>query len=415
MKLIYTVFWSAFAVIIRLASGFISVKFVAVIIGPLGIALIGQFGNFTSIIMTIASGGVSSGIVKYTSQYKGNVEELKKIWYTVSFVSGLLILPIIIILLLLHNWLAQEFLHDSRYGSIIIVFALTLCFYVANSFVLNVLNGRHQIKTFNLLNSLNSVLGLLLTLALVYYYQVYGALLAIVISQSVTFFVILYFVRRHDWFRFSHFFGNFDKFYFKKLLGFTTMSLTSMCIIPTSQMFIRSYLASHTSWDVAGYWQGMQRISDSYLMIIYMALGTYFLPKLACLEDTNQIKSEIYRGYKLILPFVVGSALLIYFVRDFIIHLLFAKSFMPMRDMFFWQLVGDCFKVASYIVAYLMLAKAKIKIYIITETIFGASLVLLSYWFINLFGSNGAVMAFAINYAIYFIVFMFLYKKGCLF
>lgn len=415
MKLKSTVSWSALATLIRLANGFVSMKIVALLVGPLGIALIGQFGNFNSIVMTLALGGISTGVIKYTSQYKNSPEELHKVWHTVTWVSIILSIPVIIALLVFHNWLAQEFLHDVKYGSILVIFAFSLGFYVANSLLLNILNGLHEIKRFNLLNTLNSTLGLLITIVLVYQYKIYGALLAMVTSQSVTFFVIVFFIRKQFWFKVSNFFGKFDEFYFKKLLGFTFMSLTSMCVIPTSQMFVRGYLANHTSWDVAGCWQGMQKISDAYLMIVYTALGTYFLPKLASLQSEDQISKEIRNGYKIIMPFVIVSAVVIYFCRDVVIQVLFAKSFGAMREMFFWQLIGDCFKIASYVLAYLMLARAKTRLFMITEIVFGISFPLLSYLFINLAGADGAVMAFALNYMIYFAMFVVLYKKGYLF
>ena len=64
MKLASTVSWSALATIIRLANGgFVSMKIVAVLVGPIGVALIGQFGNFNSIVMVLALGGVSSGVI----------------------------------------------------------------------------------------------------------------------------------------------------------------------------------------------------------------------------------------------------------------------------------------------------------------------------------------------------------------
>ena len=159
MKLKSTVLWSALATIIRLANGFVSMKIVALLVGPLGIALIGQFGNFNSIVMVLALGGISTGVIKYTSQYKDNLGELCKVWHTVTWVSLILSIPVIIVLLVFHNWLAQEFLHDVKYGSILVVFAFSLGFYVANNLLLNILNGLHEIKSFNLLNTLNSTLG----------------------------------------------------------------------------------------------------------------------------------------------------------------------------------------------------------------------------------------------------------------
>lgn len=415
MKLASTLSWSAFATLIRLANGFVSVKVVALLVGPVGIALIGQFGNFNTIVMTLALGGISSGIIKYTSQYKDDINSLQKVWQTASWVSCVLMVPTIIILIVFHNWLSLEFFNDSRYGSILVVFAFSLLFYVANNLLLNILNGLHDIKIFNILNTINSVVGLLITILLTYHYKLYGALLAMVTSQSVSFIISIIFVRKRAWFKAGNFLGKFDRYYFNRLMGFTVMSLTSLCVIPTSQMFVRGYLAKNTSWNIAGCWQGMQKISDSYLMIVYTALGTYFLPKLANLECRKQITSEIVKGYKLLMPFVIVSAVIIYLLRDFIIHILFARTFTPMRDMFFWQLTGDCFKTGSYILAYLMLAKAKTKIFMITEMVFGSSFVVLSYIFIQSNGADGAVMAFALNYALYFVLFIILYKKGYLF
>ena len=415
MKLVSTLSWSALATLIRLATGFVSIKFVSVLIGPLGVALVGQFGNFTQIIMTLAMGGISTGIIKFTSQYKDNSSEMYKVWHTAIWISGVMLLPIIISLLIFHKWLAISFLHNAEYGIVFILFALCLVFYVANGLILNILNGLHQIKQYNILNTLNSLLGLGVTIVLVYSYQLRGALIAIVVSQSITFFVIVSFVIRNNWFRYKSFFGKFDKHYFKLLMGFTTMSVVSMCVNPTSQMFVRGYLASQTSWNAAGCWQGMQKISDAYLSIVYVALGTYYLPKLANLDCANAIRQEIRNGYKLILPFIIISSVFIFIFRDFIIGLLFTHEFMPMRNLFFWQLLGDFFKISSWILAYLMLAKSKTKLFIITEITFGLSFPLFAYGFINLFGSSGAVMAFAVNYCLYLVLVIYLYKKNYLF
>lgn len=412
MKLTTTVFWSALATIIRLATGFVSVKFVAVKIGPLGVGLVGQFGNFSQIIMTLALGGVSSGLIKFTSQFKDNTEELYQIWRTIIWISGVMIIIISVFMILFHNWLALVFLHDKKFGIVFIIFAFSLIFFVANSLMLNILNGLHQIQKFNLLNSLNSVLALGVTLALVNYLHLIGAILSLVTSQAVTFFVIIFFVARSDWFKPKAFFGKFNLYYFKQLMGFTAMSITSICVIPTSQMFVRTYLANHSSWEIAGCWQGVQKISDSYLMVVYTALGTYFLPKLSSLSDTKLIHQEIINGYLKIMPFVLISALSIYIFRNLIINLLFSHDFFAMRTMFFWQLLGDCFKIASYMLAYLLLAKAKTRLFIFSEIFFGITFPLFSYLLINFLGSSGAVMAFALNYFLYFMFMIYLYKKG---
>ncbi len=59
MNLIKTSFYTSISTAITFLSGFIIVKFVAVKIGPTGIALVGQFQNSTTIFTLIATAAVT--------------------------------------------------------------------------------------------------------------------------------------------------------------------------------------------------------------------------------------------------------------------------------------------------------------------------------------------------------------------
>jgi len=65
-------FLNAVATVIRMLTGFVSVKVVAAIIGPVGVALLGQLNNFTQILLSISNGGINAGITKYTAEYSGS-------------------------------------------------------------------------------------------------------------------------------------------------------------------------------------------------------------------------------------------------------------------------------------------------------------------------------------------------------
>lgn len=69
------------------------------------------------------------------------------------------------------------------------------------------------------------------------------------------------------------------------------------------------------------------------------------------------------------------------------------------------------FKIGSWLLAYLMLAKALTKEYIITEILFSVTLIFLSRWFIGQYGVIGATYAFALNYGLYWILMWWLLKK----
>ena len=82
-----------------------------------------------------------------------------------------------------------------------------------------------------------------------------------------------------------------------------------------------------------------------------------------------------------------------------------------MKELFLWQLVGDVTKIAALLIAYLMLAKAMTKTFIITEIAFSINFVFLSIWFTSQSGLIGMSYAFALNYVLYFIVMIFATKR----
>lgn len=72
----------------------------------------------------------------------------------------------------------------------------------------------------------------------------------------------------------------------------------------------------------------------------------------------------------------------VWLLRDFAIWLLFSKQFIAMRGLFAWQLVGDVLKVGSYVFGYLVIARASLRFYVLTEISQFALLTGFSHWLI---------------------------------
>lgn len=145
-------------------------------------------------------------------------------------------------------------------------------------------------------------------------------------------------------------------------------------------------------------------------MLASSAISIYYLPKLSALKTKREIRHEIHTGYKMIIPVMVVCCIAIYIFRSFIIRLLFSSAFTSMNDLFLFQMIGDVLKVATWILAYLMLAKSMTKLYIITEIAFHVLYVLLGLLFINQFGLKGITYAYAANYFIFLVTLVCLFR-----
>ena len=148
----------------------------------------------------------------------------------------------------------------------------------------------------------------------------------------------------------------------------------------------------------------MWRLSAAYLMLMTTTLSVYYLPRLSELVGLSDIKKEILNGYKIIVPFTVIAALIIYLLKDFIIQVLFSSEFAPMRELFGWQVVGDIMKICSWLFAYVMLGKAMFKLFMVTEFVFSITLYVLTRLLCDKYGLVGTAMAYTVNYACYWAV-----------
>ena len=410
MTLIKTSILTGISTVIKLVSAFVINKVIAIYIGPSGLAIVGQLQSFTSIITTFSNGAISSGIVKYTAEYQ-DIEEKKKIFSSSIVISLICSLIISIFLFGFSDYLSELILKDIQYSSVFIIFGATIFLFALNMVLISILNGQKEIKKYVLVNIAGSIFSLVFTSILIMQLNLMGALYAMVLNQSVMFFVTLAFVIKSSWFKLEYFKQGLDKESLSKLSKYSLMAITSALTVPVSHLIIREYIGENLGWDSAGYWQGIWYISTMYLMLVTTTLGVYYLPRLSEIQDNKELRKEIFSGYKIIMPIVILASLIIFLLKEYVILIAFSKDFMPMMELFAWQLIGDVIKIASWLLAYLMLAKAMTKVFIYTEVLFSALFVGLSILFVDKFGLVGITYAYALNYLLYLFMMIFIFRK----
>lgn len=404
LTLIKTSLLNAIAVGVRMLTLLSINKILAVYVGPAGYAALGQFQNAVQMITTLASGAINTGVTKYTAEYQDSEVHQRKVWITAGTiaVTGSIVLSALVFIF--REWLAHEFLGDSQFSTVFIWFAATLILFVFNTLLLAILNGKKDIPRYVMANIAGSVLALGITAMMVVNWGLFGALIALAVYQSLTFFATLFLCLQTPWFRWRDLVGRVDWPTAKNLSKYTAMALTSAAIVPLTHIFIRKHLGETLGWDAAGYWEAMWRFSGAYLMLVTSTLSVYYLPRLSELKTGKDIRKEVLLGYKVILPVAVLSAGLVYFIRDFIIQILFSDEFRHIEELFFWQLIGDTLKIASWLIAFVMVAKAMVKLYIATELIFSALFYGLIYMLTPIFGLEATAMSHAIVYFFYLLV-----------
>jgi len=401
VTLVKTSLLNSVAVGVKVASALVLNKILAIYVGPGGYAIIGQFQNAVSIAVQLAGGIFSTGVTKATAQHFDDKEKQHAIWKTAIRISLYTSILTGFILLFAGNWAANWLLKRADLAGVFIWLGLALPAMAANNLLLAILNGRKEVRTYVTANIIGSILSLLVIGTLAYCFELYGALVAFTINPALVLLATATMVTRKDWFKARLLWGKVNRNALRELSGFGLMGLTSALTVPVSYMLIREYLTNKLGLPAAGYWQASWKISEIYLMLITSTLSVYYLPRIAEIRNATELKKEIISVYKFIMPLVIFGAITIYLLRDFIIHLLFTADFMPMKELFPWQLAGDVVKIGAWILGYIMLGRAMVKVFILTEITFSLSFVILTWLLVERFGLVGVSMAYAVNYTLY--------------
>jgi PST family polysaccharide transporter len=403
--------FTAMSTLVRMLTGLISVKIVASIIGPSGVALVGQLNNFSTILMSLSSGGINNGITKYIAEYKEDTSEVTNYLSTALRITTVCSLVVGVSLILFHRFLSQTVMLSPDYGYVFVIFGFTILLYALNAMLTSILNGFKEFKRYVRISIASSLIGLVFTVSLVLLWGLEGALISAVTFQSVMLFVTLWMLRKLPWLRWSFFRARFDSVVAKRYFRYTLMTLTSAATVPVAQMLLRGYVISEISATEAGWWEAMNRISGMYLMVITSSFGVYYLPRLSEITDSTELRHEIFKAYKLIIPMLLVGFSIIYLLRFFVIRLLFTPEFLPMENLFMWQLFGDFFKICSWLLAFLMIAKSMTKAFISTEILFSLSFVVLGFLFMHWNGVVGITQGYTVNYVLYMFLMCFIFRK----
>lgn len=414
MSLIKTSLLNGISVVVKVASALALNKILAVYVGPVGYAVIGQFQNAVSIIVSLAGGLFATGVTKATAEHYDDEALQHAIWQTAIRFSLVASLLAGLGLLFMCNWLSEWLLHRMDMSSVFIWLALTLPAMAANNLLLAIVNGKKEVGIYVVANIIGSLLNLMVIGLLAYSFGLYGTLVAFTINPAIVLLSTATIVARRDWFQARFLWGRVNRSALSELSGFGLMGLTSALTLPVTYMLIRDHLVSTLGLSAAGYWQASWKISEIYLMLVTTTLSVYYLPRLAEIRTAHELKIEIIKIYRFVMPVILVGAATIYLSRDFIINQLFTKDFYPMRELFSWQLAGDVIKIGSWVLAYIMFGRAMVRVFVITELTFSMSFVLLSWLLVGYFGLVGVSMAYAINYSLYCVGMWYLVKQEML-
>lgn len=400
------------SVIIKIIAGFVTSKFIAIFVGAEGMALIGNLRDFVKAAQTISILGLYNGVVKYIAEFKNNAVELTKTLSTVFYLGFIATVLTSGFCYYSAEYINHWLFHDYDYVYVIHIFALVLPFFALNMLAFSIMNGFSKFKVLIVFNIFGQILGAVITIFLIWKNSIDGALVSVVIAESLLFLITLVGILNRKSFVHKIQASKFSIKLATKLGSYSGMALFSAILLPYVALQIRGYIIDGYGLKDAGMWTAINRISKYYLMFVTSLLALYILPRFSEIKTIKAFRNEVFSFYKTIIPVFGLGLILIYFLRHIIIQILFTAEFKPVEELFLWQLMGDFVKVLSVVIAYQFVAKKMFWHYIITEAFSLSILYITSIYFVDLYGVKGATIAHFVTYVLYYAVILLIFSSS---
>ena len=410
MNFIKTSFLSGLSTAISLLARLISTKIVAVYLGTNGMFLMGQLKDFLRLGNTIGSFGIENGIVKYVSEYDNDQSKLSNIIGTsfkINFTSALIFSGLIIIF---KNQIA-DFLQinfSENFYFLILIFSIISA--SIHTCFLSIYNGLNKIKLYVLVNIFSNIISAIILVILVLEMEIIGAFYALAINQIFSLLINVIFFFIYKPFEIGWVFKKFVYDNLKKLSSFSIMAVVGPTCLIISTFIVRDFIFAEFGSDYAGSWEAMWRISAIYLLFLITTFKFYLIPTFSKLDD-NELKKEVFKIWKVVIPIIIIITAGVYITKDLIINILLSEEFMLINTIIFFHLLGDIIKINCWVLGNIMISKADTKSFIFFQIEWSVIFVALTYLFIGKYGFVGVSISYFITYIIHFSLLNLYFRK----
>jgi len=383
--------------------GLIRIKIIALLLGTAGVGIIGIYQSITEMIRSGCMLGMDTAGVKEIAEANSSedkntfyktVARFNK-WFRLSALLSLLIC--IIFSYPLSLWAFDDGSHT------VYIALLSLCafFLVLATGKSTILQGMRKISEMAKSAIIASLIGLIITIPLYYFLRLDGIIPALIASGIIWWICAEYYYRKQQVKKVDistkEVFGN----------GIQTFRLGIYIVVAgfigTLSVFaVKAFISRNIDIDAAGLFQSSWVITTVYLGLILKAMGTDFFPRLSAIaNEKDKVRTLVNEQSYIVLvvasPVIVGMLLF----SGFALSLLYSSEFVYAEAVLRWQVLGTFLKVISWPIAFILLAKNKGFIFLLTEVIFYVAYLLSAYLLYSRYGLEASGIGYLVAYVVY--------------
>lgn len=380
-------------------------KIIAILLGPMGMGIAGLLTSSTSLVSSITNFGLGRSAVKNIStanESKDIIRIAKVISIFRKLIWGTGLLGAILCFILA-PYLSQFSFGNNEYTLAFQWLSITLLVNQLTSGQFVLLQGMRKLTLLAKANMMGSVSSLLVSVPLYYYYNVKGIVPALILTTIFTFSIAWYFTRRIHVEKISVSQDEVKSISKEMLTMGFMLSLSGLLAVGTSYL-LRIYISNTGNLEDVGLFVAGFAIVNTYVGLVFSAMSTDYYPRLSGVAHDNKKTTLLINQQAEVGVLILSPILAIFFIYiKWIVVVLYSNKFIAVNDMIHWAALGIFFKVASWSIGMLFMAKGTAKLFFWNEIISNSymfPLNILGYYF---WGLEGLGISFLISYIVHLI------------
>ena len=379
---------------ISVVLGMVRTKVLAVIVGPSGTGLLGMYGSITNIAQLLSGMGLNTSGVRQIAEAMGSNDQTR-----IALVSTTLRR-----LVLLSRPIANMTFNDASRWREVALLGFVVYFSSISAAQIALLQGLRRIRDMAKATVLGALFGTLVSIPLVYLFGMRGILYYLIAVAAAAVFVSWRIARTValpgvcvD----AAVFLREGRCLVK--IGFFFM--LSAATIGASDYFVKVSIARHIGLVGVGNYQAAWTLSFLSIGVVTQALGSDFYPRLSAASgDDSRCNQLLNEQIQMSLLLAMPSILAALVFAPQIIRLFYSQRFTEAALVLRFQVVGVLLAVVFAPLSYLLLAKGKTLLYLLSTITTSLSFVLVAIFGLPIWGLRAAGVAFSLHVALALVI-----------
>lgn len=395
---------------INIILGIVRTKVMAVLLGPAGVGLAGVYASIASLATVAAGMGLNGSGVRQIAQASSTGDEERVGRTTQALRRTALVLGLVGACCVagFAPLIARITFGDTGRSSSIALLGFAVAFGAVSAGQMALIQGLRRISDLAKLNILGALVGTLVGLPVIWIFRERGIIPLLILVPAAGLVFSWWFARQVP-IPAVRLTARQTVDESRALLGLGITFMTSALLTAAVAYMTRLLILRQLGLGAAGQYTAAFTLSGIYAGFILQAMGADFYPRLTAVADNHdQVNALVNEQAEVALLVALPGALATLAFAPWVVKAFYAADFLPAVIVLQWQVLGVLGRVISWPIGFILLAKGRSALFLISE-VFAATLhVLLILALVPQFGLEGAGIAFAALYVFVTLFVLFL-------